>query len=238
MQMYKIKWFNITGSTFSDVENARAALSHKEIWAARYQSAGKGQKGNSWSSAAGQNLTFTLLLRHNNFDARRQFLLSQAVSLGVCEFLRKEGAATRIKWPNDIYAGQRKICGILIRHTVSGGMLSDSVVGIGLNINQTEFPATVPNPVSLAQITGRQYDVEALLPSLADCIYSEYDSIGPETDIRYHNLLYLKGEEHIFTDCATREKFSGTIEGAGPDGRLRIATAGGERLFAFKEVAY
>ena len=238
MQMYKIKWFNIPGSTFSDVENARADLSHKEIWAARCQSAGIGQKGNSWSSAAGQNLTFTLLLRHNNFDARRQFLLSQAVSLGVCVFLQSKGAEARIKWPNDIYVGEKKICGILIRHTVSGGMLSDSVVGIGLNINQTEFPSTVPNPVSLAQITGKQFDIEALLPSLADSIYAEYDHIRPETDTRYHHLLYLKGEAHIFTDCASGEKFSGTISGVLPDGRLKIATANGERLFSFKEVAY
>ncbi len=238
MQMYKIKWFDITGSTFSDVENARAGLSHKEIWAARYQSAGKGQKGNSWSSDAGQNLTFTLLLRHNNFDARRQFLLSQAVSLGVCAFLKDKGAGARIKWPNDIYVADKKICGILIRHTVSGGLLSDSVVGIGLNINQKVFPDAVPNPVSLAQITGKQYDVEKLLPALSDRIYAEYDSIGPETDTRYHNLLYLKGEKHTFTDCATLEKFCGAITGVLPDGRLKIATEEGERLFAFKEVAY
>lgn len=221
------------------MEICRGKLSHKEIWAARFQSAGKGQKGNVWCSDAGANLTFSVFLRHTGIAASDQFLICQTVSLGVCDYLSNKGVTASIKWPNDIYVGGSKICGILISNTVAGGQLKDTVAGIGINLNQIEFPDWIPNPISLKTITGNNYVIEDELTLLADCISTEYDHLGASTGSRYLEKLYLKDTSHEFTDTATGSRFEGTIRGAEKDGRLCVETADGTiRLFAFKEIAY
>ena len=220
------------------MENSRGSLSDREIWAARFQSAGKGQKGNVWCSNPGENLTFSLYLKHRGIAARDQFGICQSVSLGVCDYLATKGVAATIKWPNDIYVGDRKICGILISNTVGGGALTDTIAGIGINLNQREFPDWIPNPVSLSQLTGNIYNIEDELPLLAEAVLVEYDNIKSDTAARYLNKLYLKDEPHIFTDTASSEPFEGTIAGVKNDGRLEVRTAGGIRYFAFKEIAY
>lgn len=235
----KIKWYNTIDSTFSAMENGKEALTQKEVWAARFQSAGKGQKGNVWSSREGENLTFSIYLVHKEILARDQFGISQAISLGVCEYLRQKGVTASIKWPNDIYVGDRKICGILIQNTVKGAALQDSIVGIGLNINQTDFPEWIPNPTSLKMVTGAHYTPEDELEPLLECIFDEYDNLGDDTARRNMDLLYLKGIRHQYTDTSTGKRFWGVITSVVKDGRLEIKTADGYfRYFAFKEVAY
>ena len=233
----KIKWYNTIDSTFSAMERSRGELSHLEVWAARFQSAGVGQRGNVWSSREGENLTFSIYLRHNGFPAADQFLACQAISLGICNYLGGKGVEARIKWPNDIYVGDRKICGVLIRHSVAAATLTDSVVGIGLNINQDSFPQWIPNPTSLFLETGRRYEPEEELQPLLDCILGEYDSIPHRTAGRYMDRLYLKDISHSFSDAAGN-RFDGIIRGVKTDGRLEVETAAGFRYFAFKEIAY
>lgn len=235
----KIKWYNTIDSTFSAMENGKESLTHKEVWAARFQRAGKGQKGNVWSSREGENLMFSIFLVHKDILARDQFGISQAISLGVCDYLRQKGVTASIKWPNDIYVGESKICGILIQNTVKGAALQDSIVGIGLNINQTDFPEWIPNPTSLKTVTGRDYVPEDELEPLLECIIEEYDNLSDDTARRYMDLLYLKGIRHQYTDTSTGRQFWGTITSVVKDGRLEIKTADGYyRYFAFKEVAY
>ena len=219
------------------MERSRGELSDREVWAARFQCAGIGQRGNVWSSREGENLTFSIFLKHSNLPASGQFFVCQAVSLGICDFLGTKAVEARIKWPNDIYVGDKKICGILIRHTVTGGRLIDSVVGVGLNINQTSFPEWVPNPTSLSLETGLGYKPEEELPALLECITGEYDNISQETDTHYMDRLYLKDTPHIYAD-AGGNSFEGIIRGVKSDGRLEVETADGFRYFAFKEISY
>ena len=220
------------------MENSRGQLDDREVWAARFQSAGKGQKGNVWCSNPGENLTFSIYLRHKDIAARDQFVICQKVSLGVCDYLATKGVAATIKWPNDIYVGDKKICGILISNTVGGRALTDTVAGIGINLNQREFPVWIPNPISLSQLTGNIYVIEDELPLLTEAILAVYDSTDGDTAGRYLNKLYLKDETHRFTDTATGEGFDGVITGVKHDGRLEVKTADGFRYFAFKEIAY
>lgn len=221
------------------MEIHRSELRHKEVWAARFQSAGKGQKGNVWCSDYGANLTFSIFFRHEEIPAAGQFLISQAVSLGVCDYLSEKGVTASVKWPNDIYAGDSKICGILISNTVGGSLLKDTVAGIGLNLNQVDFPDWIPNPISLKTITGNNYVIDDELPLLVQSIFCRYDNIGAATEADYLQRLYLKDTTHIYTDTASGEKFEGLIRGVEKDGRLTVETAGGSfRYFAFKEIAY
>ena len=221
------------------MENCRPQLQHKEVWAARFQSAGKGQKGNVWCSDAGENLTFSIFFRHEGIHASGQFAISQAVSLGVCDYLLAKGVAASIKWPNDIYVGSSKICGILISNTVGGSLLKDTVAGIGINLNQIEFPDWIPNPISLKTLTGNNYVIKEELPLLVQAVFDRYDNIGTSTEADYLRLLYLKETPHIYTDTSSGQSFEGTIRGVKKDGRLAVETAAGSlRYFAFKEIAY
>ena len=125
---------------------------------AEFQTAGKGQRGNTWEAERGKNLLFSFVLYPTFLEARRQFILSQIVSLSIKEELDRWSDEITIKWPNDIYWRDKKICGILIENDLSGHFIGRSISGIGININQNEFHSDAPNPVSLKQITGQEHD--------------------------------------------------------------------------------
>ncbi|MBR1575953.1 MAG: biotin--[Bacteroidales bacterium] len=164
-----IIWLDVTDSTNDAVRRLLPDLANLSVVAARKQTAGRGQGDHSWTSAPGENLTFTWLLRFPPCPAvaaSEILLLTQTVTRGIREYLMDRGVETRIKWPNDIYAGDRKICGILIENILDGKQVSSSILGIGLNLNQLRFPADLPNPVSLRQLTGLRYDPEAELNAL------------------------------------------------------------------------
>lgn len=129
-------------------------LLHLTMVTAERQTAGRGQRGNSWESEPGANLTFSLLIRPEGVPARSQFSISEATALAVTDLLAIYGVKATVKWPNDIYVGDRKICGILIEHAVMGTSIMHSIIGAGLNVNQTRFVSDAPNPVSLLQLTA------------------------------------------------------------------------------------
>ena len=221
------------------METSKSQLLDKDVWAARFQTAGRGQRGNSWSSEAGLNLTFSIYLEPTRIRACDQFAISQAISLGVCRYLEGRGIGAEVKWPNDIYVGSNKICGILIAHTLSGTHIKDTVAGIGLNVNQLSFPPEVPNPTSMSLETGRKYDLESELEALLKDILDEYGAIGEDTAYRYLQKLYRKGMPHTFTVAATGAPHDGCIPGVAQDARLAISDSSGEEhLFAFKEIIY
>ena len=135
-------------------QNAEGAV-HGTVVYADCQTAGRGQRGNSWESADFKNITMSMLLRPANVKPSCQFWLSEAVALAVVHTLdRYIDNGVSIKWPNDIYWNDRKICGILVEHSLSGGKIDHTIAGIGLNINQEKFLSDAPNPVSLRQIIG------------------------------------------------------------------------------------
>lgn len=136
------------------------------------QTAGKGMGSNGWESEVGKNLTFSLALDMGFLPAERQFLLSEAVPLGIIEVLDTllPSEKLSIKWPNDIYFENRKLAGILINSTIKANMMDVSIIGIGLNVNQMKFQDWPTHPISLKMVTGKEYDLKPLLEQIAECI--------------------------------------------------------------------
>lgn len=206
------------------------------------QTAGRGQMGNHWESEPGMNLTFSLILFPINLPVRKQFLLSEMVSLSILEILNEEQAGFSIKWPNDIYYGDRKICGILIENEIEGSHISSTIAGIGLNVNQTTFRSDAPNPVSLKQITGKEYDLPQLLKKLQDKLMHLYAGLGSlqgedRISKRYEEHLYHGQGIHPFWD--ENGKFMASIAGVRPEGYLVLKTEEGDiRQYLFKEVSF
>ena len=204
---------------------------------ADYQTAGRGCGTNRWESERGRNLLFSVLLHPTDVPAARQFCISQAVAVTLCETLEEYLGEDRVqvKWPNDIYVGGRKIAGILIENRLQQGCIKDSIVGIGLNVNQWQFVSDAPNPVSLCQLLGHEVDREELLMRILrrNTMYSykEYDVFSAG------KRWFLIGKPALFQDRDGR--FTATITGVEPDGRLVMTDAGGrERRYGFKEVQF
>lgn len=220
---------------------------HGTVVMAREQTAGRGQRGNSWEAAPGMNVTMSIVLRPEALDVTRQWRMSQAVSVGaakwLCGMLTDVPGAVALKWPNDLYVGDCKIGGILIENSLDGRSIRRAIVGIGLNVNQVEFRSDAPNPVSLAMLTSRRYDVEAASRSLAASMVGEFERCGltgdweERLDRDYMSLLWHRNGLHPFIDAATGVRFMAWVDGIEPDGPLRLCLPDGSlRRYAFKEV--
>jgi BirA family biotin operon repressor/biotin-[acetyl-CoA-carboxylase] ligase len=203
------------------------------------QTAGKGQRGNTWESEPGKNIACSLLLYPAFLPVKQFFLLSEAVALGVKEALDVYAEGFVIKWPNDIYFREQKIAGILIENEIIGQQFAQAIVGIGLNVNQTVFLSDAPNPVSLKQITGKTQNVNQLSEKLLKAVLFRYEQLksGDTAHIvrAYHEALYRKSGFHAYKDKQGR--FSARIEKITDDGLLHLITDKNEkRSYAFKEV--
>ena len=222
------------------------AIPEFTVWQTHCQTAGRGQGDNRWESEPGQNITCSILLHPDFLPARNQFELSQAIALAVCRMLDSFTTDVTVKWPNDIYAGQRKIAGILIENRLTGKRIVSSVIGIGLNVNQQRFLSDAPNPVSLSQLTGRTYDLKAMTLLLQRHIaeacmqlrqrYAEgSDGNGLQAD--YLNHLYRFGTWHPY--LADGRVFEGRIAGVTPEGYLQVTLRDGSlRQFDLKEISF
>ena len=146
-----------------------------------FQTSGKGQGKNVWQSEDGKNLLFSIALDMSFLKAENQFLLTQMVSVTMINVLKKylPEESLFIKWPNDIYFKDKKIAGILIKNEIKGIMMGTSIIGIGLNINQTSFDESLPNPISMKMITGNDYDLEAILIEICETLLSTANSQQP-----------------------------------------------------------
>ena len=208
---------------------------------ADYQTAGRGQKGTSWESEAGKNLLLGLLLRPTFLHPSEQFYLSEICALALVGTLNTYTDGFTIKWPNDIYYADRKVSGMLLEHTLLGATLSQTIVGIGLNINQRTFLSDAPNPASLIQILGKEVCRETILNAFIERFQTYYQRLEQQDFAAIHSAylhhLYRRGEWAKFRDeIAT---FEGRIVDVEPTGRLIVETTEGAlRKFAFKEVAY
>lgn len=239
-----IRWVDEAVSTNSMLASEAGVRPHGYVVAARTQTAGRGQRGNSWESEPRRNLTFSMLLRPRTIMAANQFELSMLVSLGVCDALAAaSGEKFSVKWPNDIYHGDRKICGILIENSLDGRRIGRSIAGIGINVNQRVFVSDAPNPVSLVNITGREYDTEAMLAAVCDTILNLFDGYESAPDrealmARYRALLWRGNGFHSWSDAATARRFDAEIVSVGADGILTLRDRSGHlRHYAFKEVS-
>jgi BirA family transcriptional regulator, biotin operon repressor / biotin---[acetyl-CoA-carboxylase] ligase len=200
---------------------------------AREQYAGRGQGENTWHSQAGMNLTFSLVLEPVFLLPHNQFILNKAIALAVLNSVKQSlppDAKTSVKWPNDIYTGNRKIAGILIEHTIMGNSLKHTIVGIGINLNQLEFPSDLPNPVSLKLITTLDYDPEKFLTKTCENIDREYTRLikSEFTSIsdNYNSSLFGCGSDLELTSGSST--FTGRITGVDDLGRLLVMTRDGK----------
>lgn len=203
------------------------------------QIAGRGQRGNSWNTEPGRNLTFSLFLKPVFLPIQRQFFLNIFVSLGISDFLTKEtGKKVQIKWPNDILLDEKKVSGVLIENQIVGHMLAASVVGIGLNVNQQFF--SIPTATSILIATGTEFDLQSSLESLLHCLERRYLQLmqGRFNDLRieYLDKLFRINEMHSFSGA--QGTFSGTIMGIDDVGRLQININGNEQSFDIKEIKF
>jgi BirA family biotin operon repressor/biotin-[acetyl-CoA-carboxylase] ligase len=205
------------------------------------QTDGRGQKGNRWLSEPGMNLCYSIVLKPEFIPARNQFLLSEFVSLTVKAFLDEFAKDVTIKWPNDIYHKNNKIGGILIENKLEGSLISHSVIGLGLNINQLVFPEELPNPVSLGQITGTTYDLKELALKLHRRFTTAFEHLSTEneSDIRkyYLNSLYRRDGFHAYRDL--NGDFKARILDINAHGQLILEPEEGPaREYDFKEVTF
>lgn len=221
----------------------RASMAHGTVCSTRCQSAGRGQRGNKWEAAPGLNITLSVLMRPCGVHVRGQFAISEAVALAVTDLLCRyiDPAQVRIKWPNDIYAGDRKICGILIEQAVGAdGLIDNTVAGVGLNVNQKVWESDAPNPVSMAQVSGREYPLDSLEQELVELMLERFGRIGEaEEHAEYMSRLWRADGAYSYIDAASGERFDATIAAVEPSGALVLhTTAGSVRRYMFKEVIF
>lgn len=215
-----------------------------------YQTHGHGQVNTVWESARGENLLFSFLFRPQHITAGEQFFLSEIACLAVAHTLDAYTEGISVKWPNDVYHHDSKICGMLLRHTLSGAQISATLVGIGLNLNQKQFVGDAPNPVSLRQIIGRPVDREEVLCRFAHHFDRLLRAVTPpDADERlaqrqrlhrkYLRRLYHRDGAHDYVDVASGETFSAHIVDVAPTGQLTLRTTDGRlRHYHFKEVRF
>ena len=144
-----ILWLDIAESSNDEARKAIDSLDNLSVVAVRCQTKGRGQRTNIWLSEAGENLTFSIVLKDLKILPVEQIAISQITALSVVDYLARHGISAKIKLPNDIYVDSKKICGILIEHSIRSNKIMWSIIGIGINVNQTVFPSSLPNPTSI-----------------------------------------------------------------------------------------
>lgn len=226
---WEIVHLDETDSTNSWLK-AHASTADTAVWTDG-QTAGRGCGSNTWESEHGQNLTFSLLIHPAEVPATRQFSVSMAISLTIVDVLKDYFGEVSIKWPNDIYWRDRKLCGILIEQQLSGAFIRQSIIGVGLNVNQQVFTSDAPNPVSMRQILGHEVSREEVLQKILDRFTLQADADA------YRQCLYRREGYHPYRDAdGVYEARLLTVE---DDGHLLLQDRNGrQRRYAFKEVAF
>ena len=208
---------------------------------ADFQTNGRGQQGTIWEANRGENLLFSFLIHSEKIPITQQFLLSQIVSVGICNALKDSGLDTKIKWANDIFYQDKKLAGILIETIISGDKMKYAIVGVGLNVNQSAFSENLPNAISLRQILGKKIDCQAILENILTEIYKLFENFdiknSENLQKKYFELLYRNSGYHLFEE--KNEKFYAKILSVASDGCLKLLTDNDlEKSFYFKEIKF
>lgn len=200
------------------------------------QTAGRGQRGNTWESEAGKNLTLSIVLKPTFLHPKDQFKLNMAVSLGLYDYLTSQVSDVKIKWPNDMMLGHQKTCGMLIENQISGHQIVSSIVGIGLNVNQQSF--SVSTATSVAVKKGQEFDLNQVLGELLQGIEGRYLQLRATINLKeeYVNALYARGEKRSFK--SGEEVFEGVITGIDNVGLLEVEVGNGKRYFDLKQIQF
>lgn len=204
------------------------------------QTKGRGQRGASWVSKPGENLTFSVLYPKLNISINHRFLLSAAVSLAILEALKEfEVSDLSVKWPNDIMSGRFKIGGILIENILNSEGISASIIGIGLNVNQQEFSG-LPKAGSLKKVTGKNFDLDEVLSKILKKIDLRLKSISSENETlvleEYASMMFKRDVVSTF-QLPDKSYLTGVIRGVTTSGLLNIEVEDSVfRTFDLKEV--
>jgi BirA family biotin operon repressor/biotin-[acetyl-CoA-carboxylase] ligase len=236
---FRVLEFPELDSTSGEVWRQIDTLHDRTVIVTPRQTGGRGHGGNSWESAPGENVTMTLLLKPPRVMAARQFAISMLVALATRDLVARHVEGCTVKWPNDIYVGDRKIAGILIEHVVCGPWIARSLCGIGLNVNQERFLSDAPNPVSLRQLTGREWAPRQVLEELLECLRARLDAPRdrPATRHEYRAALYRGTGRHAWRDASG--EFHASVSAINPYGQLVLRDdEGSTRVYGFKEVAH
>jgi BirA family biotin operon repressor/biotin-[acetyl-CoA-carboxylase] ligase len=223
------------------MEQARARLAEPgTAFFAHEQTRGRGQRGRQWHANAGENIALSLIAEPPDRNPAHGFPLSCATAMGCYDLYKKfAGDETAIKWPNDLYWRDRKAGGILIENIIRSGAWELAIVGIGINVNQVVFDPALPNPVSLKQITGREYRPVDLARELCDCLDFRWQSLSqgawPRIFADYQEVLFGKGRSFSFR--SGNEDFDATVCGVTEDGQLELWD-GRFRHYAFGQLEW
>lgn len=262
-----ITWLDVVDSTNDEAKRQILSLNHLSVISAVHQTAGRGQRGNTWSSESGMNLTFSIVIKYGPegygyLAAADQFTISKIASLAVIEFLKTYSIDAKIKWPNDIYVNDKKIAGILIEHAMQGERMAYSIIGIGLNTNQISFDSNLFNPTSIRlehpnlNCLNLHLALEGFIKIFKDI--TEHQTLF-EVDRLYHSNLWRLDTECTFVDFTNLPKghhegpilplsgeipspiaFSGIIRGVSRMGELIVKDLHSSKIhkYNFKEIGY
>lgn len=243
----EINWLDVTDSTnnWLRLNPELTAGTVMKVVATDYQTAGRGQRGNSWESEKGCNLLFSILTEPTYIEAGNQFALSEAISLAVLDAVKPllggEADYLSVKWPNDIYWKEKKLAGILIENRLLGTRISECIAGVGLNVNQTVFWSDAPNPISIRNITGKENKLRPLLETIVEgyadnCgMLREYGA--DELHKRYSERLFRREGLYRFSDL--NGEFMARIVSVRPNGIIVMEDNGGMvREYEFKQMSY
>jgi len=224
-KQFQILKLDATDSTNLYLKNLLRSENRSDytVVVAKNQRKGRGQMGTFWQSEEGKNLTFSVLKRFGAWSVQHQFVLNITVSLALCDALNELSVPNiKVKWPNDIMSGSMKICGILIENVLKGDKVAHSIIGIGLNVNQTDF-VELGKVSSLKLITGRDFDLDELLIKILERISFYMEDVESKTVNQlapaYEKMLFRKDRPSTFSD-AHGEMFMGYIRRISPSGKL------------------
>ena len=237
---FKINRFDEVISTNDTAAQPR--WKHGDVIRAEFQSGGRGQRGNRWMSEREVNLIFSVVLQPQGVAIENQFYISKIASIALVRTLTGLGIGAAVKWPNDLYVGDRKTAGILIENDLIGSDIAKSVIGIGLNVNQLEFDPALPNPTSLALEGGGSVDREVVFENFLNHLSIGYGLLQEkkyaETDVEYARTLYRKAGVHRFQEPGG-EVFMASIAGVMPGGELVLQRDDGVcKSYLFKEIEF
>ena len=219
-----------TNSTNTLLKELIAKGQEPDFIYAGYQTAGRGQTGNSWESEKGKNLICSILLPPN----KNLYFLNIAVSVAI---LRLFDEPLTIKWPNDIYWKDKKLAGILLENAIIGNEVKYTIAGIGLNVNQTEFVSDAPNPVSLKQITGKEYAIDSLMQDLFEAVHTVLNE--PEEAVWSEYKAHLYRREGYWPFADHNGTFEAQIEDVLPSGEIVLRDKNGQlHTYGFKQIKY
>lgn len=243
---FKIEYFESLDSTnkymFDFISNNE--IEEGLVVVANNQTDGKGNAGTNWESQKDKNLTFSILLKPDFIEAESQFLITQIISLSLLIALSNylDENSLSVKWPNDIYFKNKKLGGILIQNTIKGSKISNSVIGIGINVNQEKYKSDAPNPISIIQIANKSVEREKLLTEILNSINDYYSRLMLFPTKLWLEKQYLEKLYLIDELCSFKDKtgeFKGRIKGIDNFGRLIISSSSGEdKTYGFKEVEF